>query len=162
MLCSQKQGPRRKWLGIFSFHSPPSIILGKAVIARCKIEVGKMTETFKSSRDVIVRAKDLAEATKFYTSVLGFRMTSKDANLAGFESGSFCLYVERGPRHGPVFELLVPNVAEAKARLLAAGCIVVEENPAIPRCYIRDPYGFTFNVARAPMVDPPPSDGVAA
>ena len=57
-----------------------------------------MTETFKSGRDVIVRAKDLAEATKFYTSVLGFRMTSKDANLAGFETGSFCFYVERGPQ----------------------------------------------------------------
>jgi catechol 2,3-dioxygenase-like lactoylglutathione lyase family enzyme len=114
-----------------------------------------MTEPFKSSRDVIVRTSDLAEATKFYTSVLGFRITSKDANLAGFETGSFCLYVERGPRHGPVFELLVPNVAEAKSRLLAAGCIVVEENPAIPRCYIRDPYGFTFNLARAPMTDEP-------
>src|ERR1700743_866213 len=110
-----------------------------------------MTETYKSSRDVIVRTADLAEATRFYTSVLGFRMTSKDANLAGFETGSFCLYVERGPRHGPVFELLVPKVAEAKARLLTAGCVVVEENPAIPRCYIRDPYGCTFNLARAPM-----------
>ena len=107
-----------------------------------------MTEPFKSSRDVIVRTDDLAKATEFYTSVLGFRITSKDANLAGFETGSFSLYVERGPRHGPVFELLVPSVMEAKARLVAAGCVVVEENPAIPRCYIRDPYGFTFNLSR--------------
>ena len=117
-----------------------------------------MTETYKSSRDVIVRTADLAEATRFYTSVLGFRISSKDANLAGFETGSFCLYVERGPSHGPVFELLVPNVAAAKESLLAAGCKVIEENPAIPRCYIRDPYGFTFNVARAPMTDLPASD----
>ena len=112
-----------------------------------------MTDSLKSSRDVIVRTSDLAEAAKFYTSVMGFRMSSKDANLAGFETGSFCLYVERGPTHGPVFEVLVPNVAAAKARLVAAGCKVIEENPAIPRCYIRDPYGFTFNVARAPMTD---------
>jgi catechol 2,3-dioxygenase-like lactoylglutathione lyase family enzyme len=108
-----------------------------------------MTEAFKSSRDVIVRTDDLSKATEFYTSVFGFRITSKDANLAGFETGSFSLYVERGPRHGPVFELLVPNVTEAKARLVAAGCVVVEENLAIPRCYIRDPYGFTFNLSRA-------------
>jgi catechol 2,3-dioxygenase-like lactoylglutathione lyase family enzyme len=104
----------------------------------------------------------LAEATQFYTSVLGFRITSKDENLAGFETGSFCLYVERGPRHGPVFELLVPSVAEAKSRLLAAGCVVVEEDPAIPRCYIRDPFGFTFNIARAPPVDLPVPEGSGA
>lgn len=121
-----------------------------------------MTDTLKSSRDVIVRTSDLAEAAKFYTSVMGFRITSKDANLAGFETGSFCLYVERGPSHGPVFELLVPNVAEAKARLVAAGCKVVEENAAIPRCYIRDPYGFTFNVARAPMTDLQDADSTGA
>jgi catechol 2,3-dioxygenase-like lactoylglutathione lyase family enzyme len=121
-----------------------------------------MTDTLKSSRDVIVRTSDLAEAAKFYTSVMGFRITSKDANLAGFETGSFCLYVERGPSHGPVFELLVPSVTEAKARLVAAGCKVIEENPAIPRCYIRDPYGFTFNLARAPMTDMQDSDGSGA
>ncbi len=121
-----------------------------------------MTDTFRSSRDVIVRASDLAEATQFYTSVLGFRITSKDENLAGFETGSFRLYVERGPRHGPVFELLVPSVAEAKSRLLAAGCVVVEEDPAIPRCYIRDPFGFTFNIARAPPVDLPVPEGSGA
>ena len=108
-----------------------------------------MSEAFKSTRDVIVRTDSLDKATEFYTSVLGFRISSKDANLAGFETGSFCLYVDRGPSHGAIFELLVPNVAAAKARLLAAGCVLVEDNPAIPRCYIRDPYGFTFNIARA-------------
>jgi hypothetical protein len=34
----------------------------------------------------------------------------------------------------------------AKSRLLAAGCTVVEENPAIPRCYIQDPFGLVFNI----------------
>ena len=59
------------------------------------------------------------------------------------------LYVESGKEHGPVFDLLVPDVLAAKSRLLAAGCALIEEDPAVPRCYIRDPYGFTFNVGKA-------------
>jgi catechol 2,3-dioxygenase-like lactoylglutathione lyase family enzyme len=108
-----------------------------------------MTTPFRSSRDVILRTDALAEAVAFYTSVLGFRISSRAANLVGFETGSFCLYVEAGSEHGPVFDLLVADVAAAKSRLLAAGCALVEEDPALPRCYLRDPYGFTFNVGKA-------------
>jgi predicted enzyme related to lactoylglutathione lyase len=45
-----------------------------------------------------------------------------------------------------VFEFLVPDVAAAKRQLLAAGCQVVEEDEQLPRLYMRDPYGLTFNV----------------
>jgi hypothetical protein len=67
----------------------------------------------------------------------------------GFETGAFCLYVEKGEAHGPVFEFLVPDVQQAKRRLLAAGCTVQEENPSIPRCYLRDPYGVVFNIGQS-------------
>jgi predicted enzyme related to lactoylglutathione lyase len=108
-----------------------------------------MNTPFRSTRDVIVRTGALAEALDFYKSVLGFRISSQAPNIVGFETGSFCLYLESGRQHGPVFDLLVPDVAAAKSRLLAAGCVLIEEDPALPRCYIRDPYGFTFNIARA-------------
>jgi hypothetical protein len=81
-----------------------------------------MTAPFRSSRDVIVRTEALSDAETFYTSVLGF------------ETGSFCLYVESGASHGPVFEFLVPDVGAAKARLLCAGCVLIEEDPSVPRC----------------------------
>jgi|HubBroStandDraft_1064217.scaffolds.fasta_scaffold04522_15 predicted enzyme related to lactoylglutathione lyase len=108
----------------------------------------RMATPFRSTRDVIVRTGALAQAVEFYTSVLGFRISSRAANIVGFETGSFCLYVESGKEHSPVFDLLVPDVPAAKSRLLAAGCVLIEEDPALPRCYIRDPYGFTFNVAK--------------
>ena len=108
-----------------------------------------MTMPFKSTRDVIVRTNALAEAVEFYTSVLGFPIASKAADLVGLETGSFRLYVESGKNHGPVFELLLPDGPAAKARLLAAGCVLVEEDPALPRCYMRDPYGFTFNIGKS-------------
>jgi predicted enzyme related to lactoylglutathione lyase len=76
-------------------------------------------------------------------------ITEKGETIVGFETGSFCLYVERGKEHGPVFEFLVPEIEAAKRQLTAAGCTVIEENPKIPRCYIKDPYGMIFNLGQS-------------
>lgn len=85
----------------------------------------------------------------FYGSVLGLPVVHQSKSLLGFETGSFCLYVEKGKGHGPVFEFLVSDVQAAKRRLVAAGCTVQEENASVPRCYIRDPYGVVFNLGQA-------------
>jgi catechol 2,3-dioxygenase-like lactoylglutathione lyase family enzyme len=107
-----------------------------------------VADNFRSSREVIIRTNAWEEATHFYKSVLGLPITYRSNTMLGFETGAFCLYVERGAdKHGPVFEYLVPDVHTAKARLIAAGCIVEEENASLPRCYIRDPYGVVFNIA---------------
>jgi len=104
---------------------------------------------FRSSRDVIIRTDAWEEAASFYGSVLGLPVAYQSATLLGFETGSFCLYVEKGKDHGPVFEFLVPDVQATKRKLVAAGCTVEEEDPSVPRCYIRDPYGVVFNIGRA-------------
>jgi predicted enzyme related to lactoylglutathione lyase len=108
-----------------------------------------VTNAFGSSRDVIISTDAWAEATRFYGTVLGLPVTHRSETLMGFETGAFCLYVEKGRRHGPVFEFLVADVQAEKTRLIAAGCTVVEEDASIPRCYIRDPYGIVFNLRRA-------------
>jgi len=108
-----------------------------------------MSNTFKASRAIIVRTENWPEALKFYGSVLRLPITEKGETIVGFETGSFCLYVEQGKEHGPVFEFLVPDIEAAKRQLIAAGCTVIEENPKIPRCYIRDPYGMIFNVGQS-------------
>jgi catechol 2,3-dioxygenase-like lactoylglutathione lyase family enzyme len=105
---------------------------------------------YRSSRDVIIRTADLSKAAEFYRSVLGLPIIEHGDALIGIETGSFCLYVERGEQHGPVFEFLVADVPGAKRRLLEAGGVVVEEDPALPRCYIRDPFGIVFNLGQAP------------
>ena len=104
----------------------------------------------QSSRDIIIRTESWPDAVRFYEQILGFTVSSRTAGMVGFETGSFCLYVEKGAAHGPVFEYLVPDVAATRDRLVRAGCTVVEEDPALPRCYLRDPYGVTFNVGRKP------------
>lgn len=108
-----------------------------------------MTTPFHSSRDIIIRTGDWSAATTFYATTLGFEPVYRGENIVGFETGAFRLYVERGEVHGPVFEFLVPDVQAAKEKLLAVGCTLVEEDASVPRCYVRDPYGVTFNIGKA-------------
>jgi len=106
-------------------------------------------KAYESTREVIIRAEAWQEAVNFYRSVLGLPVAYETPTMLGFETGAFRLYVEKGAAHGPVFEFLVADVATAKTRLLAAGCALVEEDPSVPRCYLRDPFGMTFNLGRA-------------
>jgi len=78
-----------------------------------------VTSPFRSSQDVIIRTEAWADATTFYGSVLGLPVVHRSETLMGFETGEFCLYVEQGREHGPVFEFLVPDV-QAYRRL--RGC----------------------------------------
>jgi uncharacterized protein YndB with AHSA1/START domain/catechol 2,3-dioxygenase-like lactoylglutathione lyase family enzyme len=122
----------------------------------------RMQRRFASSRDIIVRTTAFQRAIEFYGSVLGLPVVVRNQTMLGFETGAFLLYIEQGgegggdsgsdcgSEHGPVFEFLVPDVQAARARLLAAGCTVQEENASLPRCYIRDPFGVVFNIGRAP------------
>ena len=107
-----------------------------------------MKAKFKSTPEVIVRTDAWSKAVKFYGSVLGLPVTYKTKTMRGFETGAFRLYIEKGKKHGPVFEFLVPDVQAAKRKLLAAGCKIVEEDPSVPRCYFRDPYGVVFNLGQ--------------
>src|SRR5271165_893450 len=107
---------------------------------------------FKSTREVIVRTENWSEAVAFYGSVLGLPIAHRAEGMVGFETGSIRLSVETGKDHGPVFEFLVPDVETAKRQLVAAGCTIFEEIPALPWCYIRDPYGLVFNLGHAATV----------
>lgn len=112
-----------------------------------------MADRFRSSREVIIRTQAWAEAADFYGSILGLPVTHRSKALLGFETGAFCLYVEKGVQHGPVFEFLVRDVHAAKVLLINAGCTVEEEDASRPRCYIRDPYGVIFNVGQVRSVE---------
>jgi predicted enzyme related to lactoylglutathione lyase len=105
-----------------------------------------MSVSFRASRDVIIRTEEFAAAVQFYENVLGLPIFHRSPSMIGFETEGFRLYVEHGPPHGPVFDFRVPDLQAAKRDLIAAGCVVIEENPAVPRCYLRDPHGLVFNI----------------
>ena len=106
-----------------------------------------MSEAFESTRDVMIKVPDMEQARRFYTGVMGFKPTLQNERCLGFEMGGFQLFVEKGTEPEPVFEFLVPDLEAAKRKLVAAGCCVVEDDPRVPRLYMRDPYGLTFNLA---------------
>jgi catechol 2,3-dioxygenase-like lactoylglutathione lyase family enzyme len=102
----------------------------------------------QSSRDVLIQSEAFSQATHFYETALGLKVTHRSDNLVGLETGSFRLYIEKGPAYGPVFEFYVADLTLAKEKLVAAGCRIESEDPSIPRCYVRDPYGLIFNLAQ--------------
>ena len=100
-----------------------------------------------STRDVLIQTEDIDAATNFYEQVLGLNVFERSKQLVGLETGSFRLFIDRGKSFGPVFEFVVPNLDQAKKMLTERGCHVEAEDPRIPRCYIRDPFGLIFNIA---------------
>lgn len=101
----------------------------------------------KSSLDVLIQTEQMDAAANFYEKVLGLKVIERGKQLVGFETGSFRLYIDKGEPYGPVFEFFVPNLKKAKTLLVDNGCRVEIEDPLIPRCYIRDPFGLIFNIA---------------
>jgi len=107
-----------------------------------------VSDLIRSTRDVIIRTPDVKAAADFYQRVLGLAVTQRVGDIVGFETGTLQLFVEQGDALPAVLDFLVQDVQATKARLVAAGCVVVEENPNIPRCYVRDPFGLTFNLGQ--------------
>ena len=118
-----------------------------------------------SSRDVIIQTPRFEDSVRFYEEVLGLAVVHRSERLVGFETGSFVLYVEPGQAYGPVFEFFVANVGETARQLVAHGCRIEQDDPAIPRCYVRDPNGLTFNLhahSHARLVEAPDSPAAAS
>jgi hypothetical protein len=68
--------------------------------------------------------------------------------MIGLRGDHINLFIEQCPAIGPVLEITVENVEEAKARLAKHGCVVVKDEPDFPRCYVRDPFGQIYNLTR--------------
>lgn len=105
-----------------------------------------MANSFGS--DIIFETPDPKSAALFYVEQLGFAITDETSDLVCLSGPSINLYIERGRPLGPVMEVMVDDVEAAKRRLAAAGAEIVKDEPDVPRCYIRDPYGLMYNLRR--------------
>jgi catechol 2,3-dioxygenase-like lactoylglutathione lyase family enzyme len=99
-----------------------------------------------STRDIIIQTNRPDDAKNFYAKTLGLTLFDDTPTMRGIETGAFRLFIEPGSLPGPVFEFLVDDVQATKAHLLSAGCTLEQEDPSLPRCYIRDPFGLVFNL----------------
>lgn len=96
--------------------------------------------------DFIFETPSPKDAAKFYVDQLGFTITAETPDLISLHGKNMNLFIERGAPFGPVFEVTVADVSEAKAQLVKNGCTVIKDEPHVPRCYIRDPFGLMYNL----------------
>ncbi len=100
-----------------------------------------------ASRDVLLQTTEMTDAAEFYRDALGLTVFLRTPSMIGLEAGGICLYLEQAPALGPVFEFFVDDLETAKRDLRQRGCVLLLEDPEVPKCYLRDPFGLTFNIA---------------
>ena len=98
--------------------------------------------------DILIQTDDPEQAASFYIAMLGFEITDSRSDLIGLRGPHINLFIERGPKMGPVLEVTVEDVETAKKRLMENGCAVVKDEPDFPRCYVQDPFGLIYNLAQ--------------
>ena len=96
--------------------------------------------------DVLIQSEDPMKAADFYVKELGFEITDKKSNMVSLHGKNINFFIEQGPALGPVLEVTVKSVNEAKARLTKKGCQVVKDEADFPRCYVKDPNGLIYNL----------------
>jgi len=105
-----------------------------------------MANTFGT--DIVIQSNDPARAASFYVEQLGFTITDESPSLISLHGPHINLFIEPGPSLGPVLEVTVADVEEARGRLVKNGCEIVKEHPEFPGCYVKDPFGLTYNLTR--------------
>jgi predicted enzyme related to lactoylglutathione lyase len=96
--------------------------------------------------DILMQAQDPKNAASFYVEQLGFEITDEVPDMISLHGEHINLFIERGPALGPVLEVTVANVEEARQRLVRNGCEIIKDEPDFPRCYVKDPFGLIYNL----------------
>jgi hypothetical protein len=97
-------------------------------------------------KDILIQAPDLQAAASFYVEHLGFEISSETPHMIRLHGKHINLFIERGPVLGPVLEVTVNSVEQAKLLLVENGCEIIKDEPDFPRCYVKDPFGLMFNL----------------
>jgi len=105
---------------------------------------------FKFSRCILLQTPKLEELVEFYNKVFGLQVADTSTHSIELATGSPRLFLDREPASGIVMEFLVPDLEKAKEEVLAAGCTILTWEGKGKPCYIRDPFGFTFNLYEEP------------
>ncbi|MFX3673502.1 MAG: VOC family protein [Paenisporosarcina sp.] len=90
----------------------------------------------------------MEKAKHFYESVLGLKEpVQSDVEEVEFRTNHNSIYLISGKENlGPVMEVIVSNLEEAKKHLVESGCEIVRWEGKGKDCYVKDPFGMVFNV----------------
>jgi len=96
--------------------------------------------------DIIIETQDPKKAASFYVEQFGFEITDEKPNMISLHGENINFFIERGRALGPVLEVTVDDVDDAKQRLVKNGCQIIKDEPHFPRCYVKDPFGLMYNL----------------
>lgn len=101
----------------------------------------------RMSPNIAVRSAHFAAAVDFYGNVLGFHNRSTEPELVEFDAYPITFFVDDDAEFsGPILELFVDDVEEAREYLVKNGCKVVRWRGKGQDCYIKDPFGVIYNL----------------
>jgi predicted enzyme related to lactoylglutathione lyase len=102
---------------------------------------------FRMSTNISVRTDQFEEAVRFYSEVIGFDVRKQGDTTADLDANPLTLFIDRDLElKGPVMELFVDDIEQAREMLEANGCKVLRWKGKGQDCYIQDPYGVRFNI----------------
>jgi hypothetical protein len=105
---------------------------------------------FQMSPTVAVRHKDFPGVMNFYAEVMGFKSRSYDPDLGDYDADPINLFViEDQEFSGPVMELFVGDLDEARSYLEVHGCKVLRWRGKGQDGYIQGPFGVIYNLWEA-------------
>ena len=103
---------------------------------------------YKLSKNIGFQVADAQKAKSFYTTILGLneRAQSVGQEVEFYTEQNSIFLIPGNENLGPVLEIVVSNLEDAKTHLLDNGCEIVRWEGKGKDCYIRDPFGMIFNV----------------
>ena len=103
---------------------------------------------YRMSKNIGFQVEDVEKAKIFYETVMGLKEpTESDVDEVEFRTNHNSIFlIPGGENLGPVMEIVVNNLQEAKEHLVENGCEIVRWEGKGRDCYVRDPFGMVFNV----------------
>ena len=105
---------------------------------------------YKLSRCISLRHPDRDHVVRFYEDVLWLEVSGKVASAMEMKTDPLRFFLDEGQSRELVLELIVPDLEKAREELTAAGCRVICWEGRGKDCYIRDPFGTTYNIWEDP------------
>jgi predicted enzyme related to lactoylglutathione lyase len=101
---------------------------------------------FQMSTNIALHSKKWKGSSEFYKDVMGLDVQENETHLA-VQNGPIFMYVqENSGLDCVVMEYFVEDVEDARIYLEKNGCKIVKWEGKGKDCYMRDPYGLTFNL----------------
>lgn len=102
----------------------------------------------RMSKNIGFQVNDVEKAKEFYSTIFGMKEPDqKDVDEVEFRTNDNSIYLMGGNENlGPIMEVVVSDLDEAKKHFVENGCEVVRWHGKGKDCYIKDPFGMIFNV----------------